>query len=191
MASAPWYRVYDFVEYLYDQLIIRSWDEELTERWSKFVNELFLEKGVGWRLQEGQLERLGGNGFQEAVDGARAALCGDEHRTAHAEISEALKDLSRRPDPDLTGAVQHAMAALECTAREVTRDPRPTLGDIVKRHERLFPCPLDEVVTKLWGYTSEFGRHLREGRTAERPEVELVVAVAAALCSYLASKTDA
>lgn len=129
MASAPWYRVYDFVEYLYDQLIIRSWDEELTERWSKFVNELFLEKGVGWRLQEGQLERLGGNGFQEAVDGARAALCGDKHRTAHAEISEALKDLSRRPDPDLTGAVQHAMAALECTAREVTRDPRPTLGD--------------------------------------------------------------
>ena len=97
-------------------------------------------------------------------------------------------DLSKRPEPDLTGAVQHAMAALECTAREITKNPSATLGDILRRHTNLFPKPLNEAVPKLWGYASETGRHLREGRTPTRLEAELIVGVASSCCTYLAGK---
>ena len=79
------------------------------------------------------------------------------------------------------------MAALECLCREVVGERKPTLGELVKRYrERLnIPSPLDSVIEKLWGYSSEFGRHLQEGRNPSREEAELVVSVSSALCTYL------
>jgi len=160
---------------------------ERAAKWAELINEYFLEAGVGWRLVDGQLESRGAEGFETSVDTARDALESARLPTARGEIHEALRDLSRRPDPDLTGAIQHGMAALECTAREVVGDPRATLGEIIKRYPDLLPKPLDDALAKMWGYASEMGRHVREGRTPEGAEAELIVGVAAAACSYLAS----
>ncbi|MBB4616750.1 hypothetical protein [Sphingomonas abaci] len=52
--------------------------------------------------------------------------------TAANEVHEAPKDISRRPVADVTGAIQHAMAALECVAREVDNST-DTLGKIIGR----------------------------------------------------------
>jgi len=183
--GAPWYRVYDFVEALYRR-ISTTGEVDPAEQWADLVNEYFTEAGVGWRLVNGQLERRGEEAFESSVDTARAALEEVGLPTARTEIHEALRDLSRRPNPDLTGAIHHAMAALECTAREVTGDPKGTLGEIIKRNPDLLPKPLDESLIKLWDYSSEMARHVREGRTPLRREAELVVGVAAAACSYLA-----
>ena len=77
-------------------------------------------------LLNGRLESRGQEAFETAVDNARLALDEADLTTAKQEIHEALRDLSRRPDPDLTGAVQHAMAALECTLvrLQTTRERR-------------------------------------------------------------------
>ncbi len=112
-----------------------------------------------------------------------------ERHTAQNELHSALRDISRRPDPDLTGAVQHALAALECVARDVCGDPKATLGGILERHPGLLPGPLDAAVEKIWGYASEMGRHVREGREPQRAEVELLVELAAAVSTYLVKKT--
>jgi hypothetical protein len=140
---------------------------------------------VGWRLVGGTLESRGPEAFVASVDAARSALATANLPTAMKEIHEALCDLSRRPEPDLTGAIQHSMAALECTAREVCGDPRATLGDILKRQTDMIPKPLDESIVKMWGYASETARHIREGRAPSRREAELVVGVAAAACAFL------
>jgi hypothetical protein len=59
--------------------------------------------------------------------------------------SKRLQDLSRRPQPDLAGAVYHAMGGmLECRARDVTGDPRATVGEVLKRNPGLLPKPLDQ-----------------------------------------------
>ncbi len=108
--------------------------------------------------------------------------------TVRQEVHEALRDLSRRPQPDLTGAVQHAMAALECTAREAAGDPRATLGEILKRYPGVLPKPLDDSIVGMWGYASDMARHIREGRTPSQSEAELVVGVSAAACTYLATR---
>jgi hypothetical protein len=80
------------------------------------------------------------------------------------------------------------MGALECTAREATGDARATLGEVLRRHSDLLRRPIDEAISKLWGYASEMARHVREGRVPERPEAELLVGTAALLCTYLAKK---
>ena len=112
-------------------------------------------------------------------------------RTAQQELHEALMDLSRRPDPDISGAIQHSMAALECVAREVTGNPRATLGEIIKRNPGLIPKPLDDAVAKAWGYASEHARHIREGRMPSYEEAELVVGLCASVSTYLVKKKKA
>jgi hypothetical protein len=139
-------------------------------------------------MVNGLLESRGPEAFAIAVDTARNTLDEAKLPTARQEIHEALRALSRRPEPDLTGAIHHAMGALECTAREATGDPRATLGEVLKRHSNLLPKPMDEATSKLWGYASEMARHIREGRLPARSEAELVVGTSAALCTYLAEK---
>lgn len=185
--GSPWYKVYDFVETLYRQLA-KSGNPERAQRWESLINEYFLEAGVGWRLVDGLLESRGPEAFEAAVDTARSSLEQSGLTTARQEIHESLRDLSRRPEPDLTGAVQHAMAALECTAREAVGNEHATLGEVLKRYPNVFPKPLDEALSKMWGYASEMARHLREGRTPNRAEAELIVGVAASACNYLASR---
>ena len=82
------------------------------------------------------------------------------------------------------------MAALECLARDITGDNSPTLGKLVNDHSDLFPKPLGDAVSKLWGYTSNEGRHLTEGGSVNFGDAELVVHLASALSVYLMYKFD-
>ena len=94
----------------------------------------------------------------------------------------------RRPEPDLTGAIQHAMAAMEWVAREYCGEAQPTFGKLVERYPDMLPRPLNLGVEKAWGYASEMGRHVREGRALERDEAELIVGIAASVSTYLIRK---
>jgi hypothetical protein len=182
--GAPWYRVYDFIELLHRRLH-KSDDPEKAREWRKAVNEYFVENGIGWKLKNGRVEARGTDAFETVVTTATATLDAAGLPTAKGELREALHDLSRRPDPDLTGCVHHAMAALECVAREIAGEPGLTLGEILKRKRDLVPRPLDQALSQVWGYASEVARHVREGNAPERAEAELIVGLAAAVCAYL------
>jgi len=151
------------------------------------INDLFEEAAVAWRLDQGLVRPRGTEAFEAALQQASEVVASGT--TAAAEIHEALVDLSRKPKPDLTGAIQHALAALECQAREFCGKPKLTLGPILKKYPDLLPVPLNQAVEKIWGYASERGRHLREGRHPGLEEAELVVGLAVTVVTYLARKT--
>lgn len=132
-----------------------------------------------------QIVTRGTETFESNVYGAVDALEKSGRLTARDEIHEALADLSRRPQPDLTGAIHHAMGALECAARDVCGDGKATLGEVIKKYPGTIPKPLDESVAKAWGYASEMARHIREGHRPHRKEVELIVGLAATVATYL------
>ena len=208
------FRVYDFVEVIYTKLRNRAevasrqaeqeslqqasinFEEEFgypppdgrEADFERELNEYFVHAGVGWQLVDGQIQMRGPEAFEAVVHTAIEELQSSERLTARGEIHEALRDLSRRPDPDITGAIQHAMAALECVARDVAGEPKATLGEILKRNPDLIQEPLRTSVEKAWGYASEMGRHVREGRKPEREEAELVVGLAATVATYLSRK---
>jgi hypothetical protein len=62
---------------------------------------------------------------------------------------------------------------LECVAREHCGD-HATFGKLLERYPDLFTRPLDIGIDKIWGFASEMGRHLREGRTPKEEEAELL-----------------
>jgi hypothetical protein len=192
LERCEWFEVYDIVEQL--ALILahsgRSTPEGVpgSVHFEAELNKYFRRRGIGWQLHEGRLETRGSEDFEYVLNQTEQTLRGQGRPTAATEIREAIRDLSRRPEPDATGAIQHALAALECVARDATGDPKSTLGSILQRNPTLVPPPLNQALEKLWGFASEQGRHLREGRAPDYLEAEVAVQAALAVANYLSKR---
>ncbi|AJE23884.1 Hypothetical protein Achr_f1900 (plasmid) [Azotobacter chroococcum NCIMB 8003] len=190
MFECKWYKVYDIIERILHHIGENSYRETFDSFQSE-LNEYFIENGIGWKVANGIIEMRGTESFESIVKSAQATEQIAGHITASKELHQAISDLSRRPHPDPTGAIQHAMASLECVAREITGDRKANLGDIMKRYGAMVPTPLDQAIIKAWGFASENGRHLREGREPSFNEAELIVGLCASLGSYLIKATKA
>ena len=179
--SCVWNRIYDIIE---------SFDNELDKSqrtiFEQELNDYFVENGIGWRIDAGVLLLRGNDAFEHVMKSVCGALESKAETSKH-EIEEAIKDLSKRENPDLTGAVQHSLAALESLAREVTHE-KLTLSKLINKHKELFPTPLGMVVEKMFGYASEHGRHMKEGNEPNFEDAQLLVHISAALCTYLGKK---
>ena len=187
--GCEWYQVYDVVEALAEQKGEAPFSFQ-AERYEQELNSYFLEQGIGWKLENAKLEARAPESIEKTIRSATKSIEESGNRTASKELHEALVDLSRRPSPDVTGSIQHAMASLECVARQVTGDHRATLGEIIKRYPDIVPAPLNTALEKLWGFASEYGRHIREGRDPEYVDAQLVVGICAAIVTYLIEKKD-
>lgn len=181
--DCEWFYVYDIIEEFANQINIKY-----RERFHEELNDFFKLNGIGWKLNEGIIEFRGDVVFEETIEKVEKTLSTAELNTAKTEIQEAISDLSRRPDPDITGAIQHSIACLECVCREATGDENATLGDLMKKYQEIVPKPLDKAITSIWGFSSEQGRHLREGRTPDYLEAELLVELSSSISNYIANK---
>ena len=185
--DCEWYHVYDAIEAMAGTMRENPSSFE-AEKFESELNDYFAENGIGWKIVEGRVEVRGAEVFEQSIHQAESELQAGGFATARNELHEALHDLSRRPAPDVTGAIQHSMAALECVARVACSDEKASLGDIMKRYRDLLPRPLDEAISKMWGFASENARHIREGREPTFDEAELVVGTVAGVVTYLARK---
>ena len=178
-----WFKVYDIAEGLY--ALIDRHNLESAAEFEKKLNQYFFENGIGWQMGEGEITYRGSEVFRDATAGAVESLAGAGHTTAADEVHSVLQDISRRPKQDLTGAIRHVMAALECVARDLTGERKATLGKVVYKLD--IPPPLDLAVDKLWGFASDRARHVREGQKVSPEEAELIVIVACGVCNYLSA----
>jgi hypothetical protein len=129
--SCEWYEVYDIIEATYERLAKSPparHDGNGAEYFEREINKYFRRRGIGWKLSDGRIETRGSEGFERTLAEARAELAESGRATAANEIHQAISDLSRRPRPDVTGAIQHALAALECVA-QVDAVPKDHGGD--------------------------------------------------------------
>lgn len=181
MMSCPWFRIYDIIENFAKEL-----PKDKLPSFESEINDYFCENGIGWKLENGILLLRGDDAFEYAVESVKNVL-GEEVQTTKSEMDKAIQCLSIRENPDLTGAVQHSMAALECLSRYET-GCKLTLGKLLDKYPTLFPAPLNSVADQLFGYASNNGRHLLEGKEPAFDEAQLIVHITAALCTYLGVK---
>ena len=191
LENCEWFEVYDVIEALARSLLHHPpsrFDHQAPhEVFSRDINRVLIKNGIGWQLIGERIEMRGSEVFEMAVREGRDYLWKAGKHTTANELHEALRDLSRRPNPELTGAIQHAIAALECLSKDLTGS-KDTLGTLVKNNPMLFPSPLGDAVSKVHGFASENGRHLREGGGPSYEEAELVVGLSGVLCRYLSRK---
>ena len=180
--AAAWYEVYDAVEELY-RAIERAKGPDRAHAFGETVDRLFQRSGAGWRWDDsGGVLARGDELFEKSVDTAAKALSVSGYTVAAKEIREAISDLSRRPEPDLTGAVHHALGALEATGRYIDGSERG-FSDLVDRLD--LPKPLDSALKKMWGFSSNYGRHVSVTKVPTPRDAALIVHLAAAFCAYL------
>jgi hypothetical protein len=94
--ECEWFRVYDIIEAIADELEAPS-----RGRYRDAMNEFFVERGIGWQVDGVKVVSRGTDAFESSVHLAAAAFAAADRVTAQREIEEALRDLSRRPVPDL------------------------------------------------------------------------------------------
>lgn len=181
-----WYQVFDFIETLAKVFETRRQSEE----YESLMNSGFRRLGIGWQLKDGIVQTRGDEDFEENLNIAQEKLEESRFAIARKELKEAIMDLSKRPEPDLRGTIQHSIGALESVAREITGDRKKTLGEILKFHPDIVPKPLDEALSKMWGYASEFARHVREDRDVERKEVQLILGISSTIITYLIESVE-
>lgn len=151
------------------------------------MNRFFSKSGGGWRLtDEGRIVFRGGDSYNYAVRNFANGGCISSYNVEN-KIKEAIADISKRPNPDITGAIQHSMAGLECLCRKIGCS-KSTMGDLLQKHKWLIFSPLNEAVIKMWGYASEKGRHIIERKGSGYKEAELVVSAPCALINYLSDE---
>jgi hypothetical protein len=111
LSTCEWFRVYDIVEAIWRHLGRQS---ESQLAFCDDLNQFFRENGIGWELKDPDgIVFRGGETFGLVTTGTVSLLRDSGRHTAADEIREAIKDISRRPAADRTGAVQHAIAALD------------------------------------------------------------------------------
>ena len=190
--EVDWYLVYDIVEAIWQVLnekeVSSGQREPNAQIFEESLNKYFYETGIGWQLSNGEILIRGQESFEVIVKTAAEELSAAGRTTAGKHVHEALTALSRRPEPDLSGAVYHAIGALECVARDVAGDPNATLGEILKKQPDLVPRPLDTALAKIWGFASNVARHVKEGHEPQAEEAELLVGLSASAATYLNRK---
>ncbi|MBO7566851.1 MAG: hypothetical protein J6T60_07135 [Bacteroidales bacterium] len=176
--NCQWNYIYDIIEETYKQLPANDKAEFLSN-----INNFFISNGYGWKLDKGLIVSRGDDAFEQSINNAVGCIS-TSNPDAHSEIKKALVDISKRPEPDITGAVQHSMAALECLCRAYFSDSKSNLKMLINKYRDRIPKPLDEVMERLFGFASNHGRHLKEGGMPTFKDAELTVHICASLIVY-------
>lgn len=199
LMNCEWFQVYDVLEDIYGRLDFHEnflapheeaeeGEELRTIALQREVNEYFRYAGIGWQMIKGLIVSRGDDAFEVTVKTAESELADGGRVTAADRIAKAIRNLSARPTPDFSGAISHATGAMECVLNDLTGEKK-TLGDYLKRYQNLFPGNMREALKALWGFTSQEGaRHGQEGVEPPREDAEFVVAIAAAVSTYLNRK---
>lgn len=177
LTGCNWFKVYDVIEKLYLKVSYEKKDSFTEE-----INNHFINNGIGWKLEEGKVVYRGDSSFEQITKSNLEQLDISETEKSAKEFKEAFACLSRRPEPDLIGAVTRAMSGLECLIKRI-ENSNLTLGKLIQDQTNIKE-PLKTGVEKLWAF-AQSARHPKELNELNYQETELLVSISSAVATYL------
>lgn len=170
LKKLKWYELFDLIEYLYKLVVLHDYDEsqqcwrdfpervgEIRDTYTIDINKLFEDENIGWRLNKGQLERIGPDFLEtEVIQKTRDILKNQLFAGPNNQFNKAIWFLSKRPDPDLENCVKEAVGALEGVARLLINDKTVSLGKAVDKLNAMGKIrkPFDKIFDVLYGFAS-------------------------------------
>ncbi|MFH1639482.1 MAG: hypothetical protein ABIB93_04115 [Chloroflexota bacterium] len=189
--SCEWWQFYDICEIIFTTMV--SQKSLFTAQFSSYLNQLFADEFLGFRFNEGKIEKVGSGFIDVRIQEARYLLKETEFKGADVQFEKALKALNVRPNSDVENCVKDAVSAIESVGRIITKDDKALLSDIVKdlAKKGIIPKPLDEAIQKVYAYRgNEPG--VAHGLVGESKvtidEAEFILAMSAAIIIYLVKK---
>ena len=182
--EAEWYDVYDFIEFIAQNL--SGSDKELFIRICNSVleKELSAYRFIG--------DNIGEITNEAEISAIEAALANTSPFTGiNGHLQNALEKFTDRKNPDYRNSIKESISAVEGMARLITGDSKATLGKAIKRLKDnglvLHPA-LEDAWSKLYGYTSDSDgiRHaMLEESKIRSSDAKYMLVSCSAFVSYL------
>ena len=190
--QCEWWQVFDVAELGFAAIHAeRLLGPDKAKAYERTINEACRVNNLGWQMDAGSFFVVASTAQHESATCVIDDLDAKGLKTSAGELREAHVDLSRRPQPDISGGMQHAGAAIECLSREISGDAKLTLGEIIKKHDDLFPGAYRKMAEAMWGIVSNQGRHLKEEGEPTLEEALFVVGSITNLAAYLLARSPA
>lgn len=180
-----WYEVYDFIEFILAQI-----PDQQIDKPSAKLNFILHRELAGYRVINRQIVPITDENEIEAIT---EAISESPFSGARIHLRQALELLSNRETPDYRHSMNDSILAVESAAKEITGDPKATLGEALKKLERsrkLHPA-LKDAYCKLYGYTSDADgiRHaMSDEPNLTLADAKYFLVVCSAFVNYLAEK---
>ncbi len=182
--QSPWHQVMDVMEDIAASWP-DAWHDEL-QAYKEAFNSQAERFMVGYRFVGNEIIRIS--------DPLQVAAVEDAQKTARklpmaqSHLKSAVQLLSDRKTPNYAKSIAESMSAVEAVVRQVTGDPKATLGAALKKLPQHHKA-LEEGWLKLYGFSSDEGgiRHAarENGLVVDQPLALYFLVTCSAMVSYL------
>lgn len=185
--GCDWNECYDFVEFC----VIYA-PTSMSETLVTFANGILEEHLSGYRIIDNQVTPITSADEIASIEGAIGNPAINAGAVAHFKL--ALQMLSDRKAPDHRNSIKESISAVEAICKELTKNPKATLGEVLKPLEDkdLIHPALKAALSKLYGYTSDSGgiRHaMLEEPSLTFADSKFMLVACTAFANYLIEKS--
>lgn len=183
--DAPWYAVYDFIEFTLGLCSSYSY-----KRVRPLLSEILQRELSGYTIIDDRIVPITD---QNEIDEVTEAIDQSPYAGARTHLRQALKHMSDRENPDYRNSVKESVSAVESAARELTGNTKATLGEALSAMERAGEIhgALKAGFSALYGYTSD-ADGIRHGMVGQNElsvaDAKYFLVACAAFVNYLAAK---
>lgn len=180
--GCKWYEVCDFIEFVYKSYSIPPFLE--------MANRVLERELAGFRLIGGFFVQVTDASEKEAIE---KALEPGPYNGAQTHLRQALQNLANRERPDYRNSIKESISAVESLARELSGNPKATLGDALEvlEKEGHIHAALKKGFSAIYGYTSDADgiRHaMLEASEVDATDAKYFLVSCAAFINYLKAK---
>ena len=184
-----WYQVYDMLEFLFSALKTLV-SERINNELVSNLNTVLEKELSGFRVINLKFVQVTD---EVELESLRYALSESPFKGVEVHMKSAREHLSRRGNPDYRNSIKESISAVESIAKEITDNPKATLGAALSKLERdqkLHPA-LKQGFSNIYGYTNDEGgiRHaMLEEPNLTASDAKFFLVSCASFINYLKSK---
>ena len=184
--SAQWYEVYDFVEFIIQEVPSFPFSER-PDLFRKDVNKVLEREASGYHLVGQRVVPIIDQAEVDEVEGALLSNL----QSVSEHLKRAIEFLSDRQSPDYRNSVKESISAVEGQVRDALGEEKGTLGKLLEQLDQkksIHPA-LKGAFDRLYGYTSDESgiRHalIEEGREVTFQEAKFMLVACSAFVNYI------
>ena len=129
MKECEWKYIYDICQIAY--FLIKKYEQKRSGAFGDNISNLFEEESLGYKFENGEINKIRPELLQSNINEARIILKGDEFKGADYQFEKAIKYLNLHP-PDVENSCKDAIASIESVGRVIIGNKNALLDDIIK-----------------------------------------------------------
>jgi len=187
-----WYEVYDLIEFLAN-LLRKELNQDTFSIFQVELNRILEEENAPYRMIDGSIVRITDKMEIESIETALKKL--DKFSSAKKHLSNAIRLLSDRENPDYENSAKESISAIESLLKIIHKNDK-TLGKNIKItcNRFNFHPSLCSAISNLYGWANECFRHGKTEKAKEKgcnithAEAKFMLVIASTFISYLIEK---